>query len=177
MDDLSQGAYSWIPEYLSQRFEPVIVELGDYVEANIDGVEVHVWKPSSKDAKFSSSVAAFLPETEESDLAFVGLNVGCRHEMNMTAVDEGFQMVCYSEFGGLFDYGSRVHEFTLSEGPRLGLPGGPRGAFGFGDTAAVRQQLDQWTDATVEYISDHKALMVSIVEAERARARSKQTEP
>jgi hypothetical protein len=71
MDGIEQDAYSWIPEYLSQRFEPVIVEVADYVEANIDGVEVHLWRPSSEDTNFSGAVAARFPEGEGTDFAHV----------------------------------------------------------------------------------------------------------
>jgi hypothetical protein len=177
MDSLEQVAYSWIPEYLSQRFEPVIVEVADYVEANVDGVVVQVWRPSPEDPNFSGSVAAQFPEGEEADPVLVWLDVSCRREIHMAALKDGFQMVCRSEFTRLLDDGTRVDELTLSEGPRLDLPVGPQAAFGFDDTAAVRQRLDQWADATVMYIRENRELLLDALEAGRARSKSIQAEP
>lgn len=176
-DTLDYGAYDWIPEYLAQRFEPVIVEVADYVEANIGGVEVHVWRPSPEGSTFSGSVAARFPGSDETASVFVSLDVACRHEIHMAALKDGFRMLCRSEFSRLLDDGTRVDESTLSEGPRLDLPVGPEAALGFGDTAVVRQQLDQWADATVTYIHDHKKLMVDALEAWLARDKSKSTDP
>lgn len=56
MDVLDQSTYAWIPEYLSQRFEPVIVEVADYVKANSDGAWVDVYKPSPESPKFAGGL-------------------------------------------------------------------------------------------------------------------------
>lgn len=85
-------------------------------------------------------------------------------------------MTCYSRFSRFLDNGTRVSDLTLSEGPRLDLASGPQASI-FGDSATVRQQLDQWTDATVTYIRDNRDLMIDALEAARGRDKSEPTNP
>jgi hypothetical protein len=146
--------YMWMTEYLWPKLRPAFVEIAREVTEVLPGVSVDVSGSPPGSITFSGSASFWFAPIDD----YVVLGVICSPDL---ATLRTFPRIeCHSEFFELFRDGDRIRRRELGDK-------GPQASFRLERRDLLRQDLEQWADATVAYVHSNSGTIITALQKQQ----------